>query len=368
MSRTKIKLMPPVLLGRYFQALAIYLSDMEIKEYGPDYIVVDSTELESVFKFLLDDIEDHLRRVGIQPPTYGNDKKYFFKKVLGEEIYNSIEERERRLSEKKGKDAYRERIEIWIEKWKEIILRLSQMKITKKNKKKSLSRIQILKASIHESAKTFIGSKKIDELSYVTDPKGEALAIAGAILSLIGRVGDNYIMVLPPLPESLRENKEFVNSLKARYDALKLANLNYPFEKVPCSSEVFLQLIFANEIKDRIKESLECPNPTDNLFFALVSTGGNRPMVNSIVPLMASEILCKVGIKGDLLKALLNQVRADPNVAGACLNDVFQYVISNNPEFLYRCARRYADLMVSKEEKERRAAMKVLNEIRRVIR
>ncbi len=363
MSKVKVKLMPPVLLGRYFQALSLYLVDLDIIEYGPDYIIVDVHELEDAINELAQMAAEHLEFVKVQPPIYGTDKN-FLKKVLGDKLYKEIDSKEERLKRKKGKEAHEERVEVWKEKWKNVILKLLHFEV----KGKPPSRIQILKASIHEYAKLFTKPEKDDELVKVVEPKGEALAIAGAILATIGRVGDTIVMLLPPLPESLRENSEFLNSLRARYDAIKFISLNYPFDKIPCSSEIILQFIFAEAFREKIGEKIRCPSITDNLFFASVASGGNRPMVNSITPLMASEILCKLGKDTEVISTILNQAKAEPNVAGACINDLFHYVISNNnPEFLYRCARRYLDTVTSTDEKKKASAKKALIEIKKVI-
>jgi len=366
----EIKLMQPFMMGRYFQALAIYLSDsLKVREYGPDYIVVEDESYRDAIEELIEKVEERLEKVRVQLPLFGNDYKYFFKKILGKE-WEELRKKEKEISTKlskakgeKAKELWAQRVEIWKEMWRKTIERLSTM--SPQNQKDMPAHLQIIKASVHKYPKEFLGVGK-DNVSKVEDPKGEALAIAGAVLSLLGKVGDLTLMLMPPLPESMKEIDEFRNSLRSRYEALEGIELNYPFEKLPCSSEVLLQFIFARAFKDKIMERIDCLNPVDNLFLASVGSGGNRAMVNSIIPIMASEIVCKLE-RGELLDSLLKQLWKEPDVAGACVNDLFQYVISSNVEHVYRCARRYSDMLASSEEVKSKTARKMIHELSRVI-
>ena len=59
----KVKLLPPFLLGRYFQALAIYLSEeLEILEYGIDYIEIEDESFERATEELIDKVEKHMEK------------------------------------------------------------------------------------------------------------------------------------------------------------------------------------------------------------------------------------------------------------------------------------------------------------------
>ncbi len=336
----RISLLPPFMIGRYFQALAIYLSDkLEVKEYTPNYIEVDEESYYEAIEELVTKVKEHLERVKDQPPVYGNDFKYFFPKVLGKQ----------RLDELKGK-------KLWAELWAETISNLAKAKDLK------VAHLQMIKASVHKHPKLFLGTGSDALVKDVKDPKGEALAIAGMALSVIGRAQDVVLMLLPPLPESLREHRLFVYSLRSRYEALEGVDMRYPFDKLPCSSEVLIQFIFAKALKDRIAESIDCLQPQDNLFVMGVAKGGNRPLVEFITPLMASEVYCKLKGSENLLEELLNHAKRGKEQAGQCVNDLFNYVGSDNPEFLYNCARRY--MLLLNDEKESYGAKVMLRALR----
>ena len=336
----RIELLPPFMIGRYFQALAIYLSErLEVKEYAPDHIEVEEESYYEAIDELVNRIKEHVEKVKDQPPVYGNDFKYFFPKVLGKQ----------RLEELKGK-------RLWGELWTETISNLVKAKELK------VAHLQMIKASVHKHPKLFLGTGSDSLVKDVKDPRGEALAIAGMVLSTMGRAQDVILMLLPPLPESLREQKLFAYSLRSRYEALEGIDLRYPFDKLPCSSEVLVQFIFAKALKDRIAEKINCLQPQDNLFMMGVARGGNRPLVEFITPLMASEVYCKLKSSENLLEEILGQAKRGKEQAGQCINDLFNFVGSGNLEFLYNCARRYLPLL--NDEKESHGAKRVLRAIR----
>ncbi|NPA85545.1 MAG: hypothetical protein GXO07_06045 [Crenarchaeota archaeon] len=363
----RIKLMPPFLLGRYFQALALYLSNVKVLEYGPDYVEVDEESFEVAMEDLIEKMKAHIAKTGLEMPLYGNDYKYFIKNYVAKEIEdllkkeNELKERRKRARGEKAKELAEELSKVLGEKWERIV------KWYLKGGRGS--RLLLFKATVHKYPKDFLGKGKDAEAKDVEDPKGEALAVIGATLSVLGRVDENVIFFIPPLPESLRENKSFVRHLRARHEAMVDANITrYPFDKAPCSAEVLLQFAFAYAFATHksVAERLDCMNPFDNVFVASVKGGGNRPLVNSIIPLMASEIVCKLK-SGELLGTLLAQLRHEPDAAGACVNDLFQYVLSGNYEHLYRCARRWSGLLISGEDIKKAVAKKIVAQLTEVV-
>ncbi|ABU82315.1 hypothetical protein [Ignicoccus hospitalis] len=315
----RVYLLPPFMLGRYFQALAVYLSEeLEVKEYRVDYLEVEDESFYEAIEELANKADQHLNKVKASIPLFGNDYRHFFPKVLGPD--------------------YKERFQTNKERLLGAAKKLAELEST------NASHLSILKATMFKHVKSFLAAKDERKLSEIQDPKGEALALLGLALSVLGQVGDFTTMLLPPLPEELRELPEVALGIRSRYELLEGLSLNkYKLDKLPCSSELLLQFLIANEFRKGVEEgriNLNCYAPNDVLTIAAVG-GGNRALVYSVTPILASELLCS--LTRDLVRDLVRSLGQRPELACACMNDAFLYATSKNPVHLYDCARRCAE-------------------------
>ncbi|ALU12353.1 hypothetical protein EYM_02730 [Ignicoccus islandicus DSM 13165] len=371
----KVSLLPSTLIGRYYQALVLYLSDLKVERYGTDYIEIEENE-EELYEGLCNLIEEYYKKYKyLERMPSGNDT-HFVEKIMGTEKWQEYQEKRNKIRSKR-EDANAFTKEFWCKLLEYMTVKSEET--VRRIKNRPPTRLMMVKLNLGRHVKTFMvpsRTERDNKMVYVINNKetllGEALAITGLIVSNVGFIISNNdgkrsyrteFRVLPPLPESLRETMK--NHVAQRYWAMVENRPSNP-KNLPVSTDVYLHFHYSHAfVKAKVfQQGSVCMNPLDALILTFISKNEKKrekkPMVSNAFPLISSEIFCKFyRLTGDekranyILSHLLSllwtksgngEVQA---CAGECLNDLYQYVISSNVQKLYDCSRRLAALSIT---------------------
>ncbi|ALL00355.1 hypothetical protein Pyrde_0305 [Pyrodictium delaneyi] len=342
-----VELFPPGFMGRGFQLLALSIEPTLVAGIEKDRAIFGSKEefialIQVAGERALSLLRDKL----IQPPRmFGNDHKPI-QKILGRTI---------------SKDERR-----WDIAVKLVVDGILSDSVSLDNPR--IVPMGLMKLNIFEKARTMRGGIKPGSKSLLKEmtPAAFTLALVGGLLSKIGRVGSRGLYILP-VPEAGTYDLDNIGLLYSLlvYTASdsQLAPLGKLLvsggaEKLPVSLDVLLLLYGSAFIAELLEEQVDetcmkvggVDSKLNMLLIASVTESGNRAILNQLLPLLFSEILCKLGSKPLAILAPLLWRSVSTGVCGSdpdpgrkavahCVSKLFLYTLTDNDVYLYDCVR-----------------------------